>query len=215
MYQKKNYNQLTLFPADFLASLFPLPGNGPARKMTVISGRKWSELFNPSNPLGLLSKMLLESSIWHSTRCYLTWKIRLTPARRLLFQLAVSTPHTEETESGFWLTPSVTNIVSRSEESMRKRINWRKKTKHNSIPPGNLAEQLKYGIPIKDMRLIPTPMSSDFHGASSNCKRLIKKSNLSFFLHSGNSTSYPNPRFVEIMMGFPAGWTDLKPLEIL
>lgn len=54
--------------------------------MTGTSGRRCAELFRKSGPLGSLVRMCLESSIWRSTRCYLTWKVKVTPARRLLFQ---------------------------------------------------------------------------------------------------------------------------------
>ena len=84
----------------------PLPGTEEARKMTVTSGRKCYESYGKSLPLGSLVKTCLESSIWHSTRCFLTWKVKDTPHKRLLFRLAVSMPRTEETGSAFWPTPS-------------------------------------------------------------------------------------------------------------
>ena len=74
--------------------------------MTVTSGRKCSELYGNSDPLGSLVRMCLESSIWHSTRCFLTWKVKDTPRRRLLFRLAVSMPHTNGNDVVFWPTPS-------------------------------------------------------------------------------------------------------------
>ena len=100
------YEQLTLFPEDSLVSRSPLPGSEGARKMTVISGQKCSELCEKSGQLGLLVKMCLESSIWHSTRCYLTWKPTVTKGKHLLFRLAVSMPRTKEKESLLWPTPS-------------------------------------------------------------------------------------------------------------
>ena len=74
--------------------------------MTVTSGRKCCELLKNSSHVGLLAKMCLESSIWHSTRCFLTWKAKVTKHNALLFQLAVSMPHTKEKESVLWPTPS-------------------------------------------------------------------------------------------------------------
>ena len=47
--------------------------------------------------------------MWHSMMCVLTWKPKVTPRNRLLFQLAVSKRPIEETESGssekIWRTP--------------------------------------------------------------------------------------------------------------
>ena len=91
---EQDYKQLTLFPEDSPVNHFPLPGSAEAQKMTVTSGQKCAELLQSCDPLGLLGKMLLESSIWRSTQCYLTWKPKATPQGRLLFQLApAGAPH--------------------------------------------------------------------------------------------------------------------------
>ena len=70
----QDYEQLTLFQEGFLANPFPLPGSSGAKRMTAISGRKWSELSKNSGRFGLLEKMLLESYEWHSPIYYLNWK---------------------------------------------------------------------------------------------------------------------------------------------
>ena len=85
---------------DFPASRSVMPGSEEARTMTAISGRKCSESYKRQGQLGLLVRMLLESSAWHSTKCVLTWKQKVTKSSRSLFQLAVSMPRTEETEYG-------------------------------------------------------------------------------------------------------------------
>ena len=79
---------------------------------------------------------------------------------------------TKGIESGLWLTPSTMDISQRSPEAMQKRIAMREKIGRKSIPPGNLAEQVQTGMPIKDMRDVekhlrskkqsfPTPTSFD------------------------------------------------------
>ena len=102
---EQDYEQLTLFPADSPVNRSALPANSAARTMTVSSGRRCAELYAKSGRLGLLAKTCLESSIWHSTRCWLTWKALVTKRRRLLFQLAVSMPHTGGSGSLLWPTP--------------------------------------------------------------------------------------------------------------
>src|SRR5690606_3214887 len=48
-----------------------------ARKMTVTSGRRCSELLTKSDPVGLLVKTLLASSVWYNPRLTkLTWKAK-------------------------------------------------------------------------------------------------------------------------------------------
>lgn len=97
---------------DFPASRSVVPGSNEAKTMTAISGQKCSESYKRQGQLGSLVRMLLESSAWRSTKCVLTWKQRVTKSSRLLFQLAVSMPRTEETEFGLlrgggamWPTP--------------------------------------------------------------------------------------------------------------
>src|SRR6516225_8878938 len=94
-------------PADFLASLSVALGSDEARRMTAISGRKCCALLRKHDLFSSLQKMLLASSTWNSTRCYLTWRPSATPRGRLLFQLAVSMPRTDETGSGLWATPTM------------------------------------------------------------------------------------------------------------
>ena len=90
-----------VFPASHLAR----PGSEEARAMTVTSGLKCTDWCRSSGPLGLLEKMCLESSTWHSTRCLLNWKIVGTPAGRSLFRLRASMPRTSEIESSLLPTP--------------------------------------------------------------------------------------------------------------
>ena len=101
---ERDYEQLTLFQGDSLASLSVQPGSVGAQKMTVTSGLNCLELYKKSGPLGSLVRTLLESSLWHSTRCFLTWKISATPRKRLLFRLAPSMPRTDGTGARLWPT---------------------------------------------------------------------------------------------------------------
>lgn len=88
------YEQLTLFPAASPASRSPSPGSDEAREMTVTSGLKCCELLRSSGPAGCLVKMLLASSIWRSTRCFLTWKPSATPGGAVVVPAAaIDAPH--------------------------------------------------------------------------------------------------------------------------
>lgn len=104
--RRQDFEQSQYYQEDFLASHSVQPGSEEARRMTVTSGRKCCELYRKSGPLGSLVRTLLESSVWRSTRCYLTWKASATPARRLLFRLVPSTPRTEGTELPLFPTPT-------------------------------------------------------------------------------------------------------------
>src|SRR5690606_27875354 len=101
--------QLTLFAEDTLASLSPSPGSEEARRMTVTSGRKCFDLFGSCGPLGSLERMLLGMSLWASTMYFLTWKVKVTPAGRSLFQLRASAPRTKGKGSSSWPTPTASD----------------------------------------------------------------------------------------------------------
>lgn len=94
-------------PADSPASPSASQERREARKTTVTSGRRCSELLHSRDPLGSLLKTLLVSSRWHSTMCSLTWKAQATPRGRLLFRLQASERRIAEIDYGSLLpTPT-------------------------------------------------------------------------------------------------------------
>ena len=58
---------------------FPVLGNNGDLRTNGIYGPKCSALSGNCTPLGCLEKMLLASSIWGSTRRFLTWSRQATP----------------------------------------------------------------------------------------------------------------------------------------
>ena len=174
------FRQLILLQGDSLANLTVLPGSAKAQQMTETSGLNISELLKNSSQDMSLARTFLESSPPISTRCYLTWKTRATPARRLIFQLWPSMPRTDESVSSLWLTPSATNISKRGEEALERRKHYRNSINRKTVPPGNLAEQIQYGSPVTDMW--PTPRTRGIIGGSGSREMLrtkVKKGELS------------------------------------
>jgi hypothetical protein len=110
MTQYEMFPIATSSPQDTRANRSVSRGSAKAQKMTATSGRTSAKLLHKNDPLGAFSKMFMVTSQWASTKCLLTWKAKATPQGRLLFQLAVSMPHTEETASGsspeIWPTPT-------------------------------------------------------------------------------------------------------------
>ena len=184
--------------ADFLASLSALPGSAEARQMTVRSGRKCCALSRKQDPLGLLEKTLLASSVWNSTRCYLTWEPSATPQGRLLFQLAVSMPRTDGTGSGLWRTPD-TEADGRGEYKDPEKIRIRWERGHQVT----LSNQV---------RMWPTPKTPTGGGQMNRTTSGggIRKLEDPVSKSEGFNTGSLNPVFVEWLMGFPSGFTDLK-----
>lgn len=171
------------------------PGDDRARMMTVTSGRQCWKSSDASGPLGSLARMLLESSAWDSTRCLLIWNRSHTPAGRLLYRLLPLEQSTVETGSGFWATPT-------AGEQNDYNVNWESLAR--LYRGGRLMRQIASAF-------LPTPSAGDNRdrGGPSNAaiKRRIgigKQINLS--MHWDGPL---NPQFVEEMMGFPVGWTDI------
>ena len=163
--------------------------------MTVTSGLRCCESSENSGPLGCLVKMCLESSIWHSTRCLLTWKRKVTPARHSIFQLAVSMPHTEDSGSQFW--PTVTTDTA-SARTKRYKQGW---------------------MPLAAMlQMYPTPTTgAGLCGGTGNFKTLQRLQEIGKIteeerrqLSQGNGGK-ANPDFLEWLMGYEQKFTTLIP----
>lgn len=194
--------QMSLFSAEASldhASRSVLPGSEEARRTTVTSGLKCLELYQNSGPLGSLVRMLLGSSIWHSTKCTLTWKTKVTPSKRLLFRLAPLTRRTgatdaplsgverwkekitgEDGEPILWKTPIASDSANRE-------------FYHNSRGEPNLSGMVK---------MWPTPKAQNSRGNGEK--------------HGDGGPSLDvvvggqlNPDWVEWLMGFPVGWTEV------
>ena len=77
-------------PAASRASPSPPPENGVALRMNATCGRRCAALLPNCGPVGCLGKMLLASSIWGSTKRFLTWQKRDTLFSHSYFRLAAS-----------------------------------------------------------------------------------------------------------------------------
>lgn len=230
---EQDYEQLTLFQEDSPASRFLRPGSKEARQMTVTSGLKCAELLKKSDPLGCLVRMCLESSIWHSTRCYLTWKTSATPGKRLLFRLAVSMPRTREKESLLWPTPSTGAALCGGTGNFKTLQKMAEKgliteEERKALSQGNggktnpeLLEWLM-GYEQKFTELLPTLVASSANGAAANRfysqtvqverERHVRgyRGNLQELVEvtPRGVIGRMNPEYAEWLMGYQTGWTE-------
>jgi hypothetical protein len=165
MLKEKNIKQTSL-PEDSLANHSVLQEKEKEQMTIDISGMKLLESLENVNLDGLLEKtlkaLLTSTTAWCSDRCRLIWKKRVSKSNVLLFQLQASVLGTRENESGLWLTPTATDIGTRSKEAMERRKKYRTSIGRMTVPPGNLAEQVQYGKPVVNM--YPTPTASDSEG---------------------------------------------------
>ena len=200
---KQESQTLDLFVGAFHAKDLALQGSEKARQMTVTSGLNFLGLYKKSGPVGLLVKMLLGSSTWASTQCWLTWKVKITPSKHLLFQLAPSTPHTDEIGCGLLHTPTKTA----NQQSMKSGYLM-------PTPTQDAANRTKKyqqgGTPLSMAATMwPTPKARDWKDGRSEGLGTRHSPNLGQVVGQSQATGALNPTWVEWLMGFPEGWTDL------
>ena len=213
-YDPMGSDQLTLFAVDSHANHLAKPGSDLASQMTVTSGRKCSELYRKSSPLGLLVKTLLGSSIWGSNVRLLTWKAKPTKSNRLLFQLSPSAHHTEGTGFGLLPTPSA-QMAGEGPllDSLETKSGEKAKLGERAYNP-KTGKHVQITI-NRAVKMWPTPTTRDHKGARKPEAMAAKGRNpmtnsLGDAIGEGGVTGRLNPTWVEWLMGFPEGWTDLK-----
>ena len=230
---KQCRGQMSMFSAEAsldLANRSALPGSEEARRMTVTSGLKCLELYQNSGPLGLLVRTLLGSSIWRSTRCMLTWKTKVTPSKRLLFRLVPSTPRIGGTDAQLLPTVTAQDYKHRGPNSKQQGLPeyvrmWptpKASDCKGAGPSGSKSAEhdLKKHNLKGVVMFYPTPTTgAGLCGGTGNFQQLKKLKDSGQIteeerrnMSQGNGGQL-NPTWVEWLMGFPLGWTDLNASE--
>jgi site-specific DNA-cytosine methylase len=112
--------------------------------------------------------------------------------------------HQSVKESGLWLTPTATEMGARSEEALQKRKEYRSKIGRNTVPPGNLAEQVHYGMATTNMYPTPTSVQRPNEGNMRMMRKQVLQGNISredatamvgkdIFKAHGKVRMYPTP----------------------
>lgn len=232
--EAKGFDQLTLSAGGSPVSHLVLPGSKEARKMTVTSGLKCLESYQNLSPLGSLAKMLVGSQGWYSSKRLLRWTKKEMPSeksesystvqddisrmkywkvlkksdtksKRLLFQLVPSMPHTNEKESLLWATPNTMDYLpQRSPEALLRQATGSRKGRTR---PANLREQVDPEV----VAMWPTPRANLVQPILTEKLGQRNKGNLEEAVAaSGSIGGQLNPMWVEWLMGFPLGWSDLS-----
>lgn len=200
----QDYEQLRLFQEDSPASPSVWLESKKARGTTVTYGRKCSELSENLRRVGLWVRMYLESCELPLPTLSRTWSVKALTQSCLILKLRLSALriaekglHSSQTGNpGLWKTPVASDAANR-------------KFYHNSRGEPNLSAEVK---------LWPTPAARDYKGANS-VKHLMKpgggRNHLGQLANAVRMLQlYPggqlNPMWVEWLMGFPIGWTDLN-----
>lgn len=217
--------QLTLFQADSPASPFPWLESKRAKGMTATCGLKCSELSESLRRVGYLVRTYLESCELPPGTWSRTWSARAMTSRCLILKLRLSARSTGERESPLWPTPDTQN--ARNGNTMRKDAHGRHGVSlHHAVAmwPTPRASEYKGCGPIGNKSaeawnkqgyltaralysLFPTPRAQSATGPSEapNCQGSADLQTV-----AGGQL---NPTWVEWLMGFPLGWTDLSASE--
>ncbi len=226
-------DQLTLFPADSPASHFPWLESKKVKGMTATSGLKCSELSESLRRVGLSVRTYLESCELPPGTWLRTWSVKAMTSRCLILKLRLSARSTGERESR--LLPTVTATVGEKGSPKQRDSSGRPGLQMAAMMwPTPTTRDYKDGtakscanVPVNGLlgraiHLYSTPNARDWKCATAkewdnpkntrNLNRQIAK-----LYEGGESTEERNgqlnPMWVEWLMGFPLGWTDLSASE--
>ena len=129
-----------------------------------------------------------------------------------VYPLLIAERHTNETDSGLWATPTTMDrLPPKSAEALHKEAT---QARPGRSKPANLRDQ------VSNMRNWPTPAARDYKGARkpeamAKTGRNPETNSLPDAVEfQDGETGRLNPMWVEWLMGWPLGWTDLQPLEM-
>ena len=161
---------------------------------------------------GWLAKYDPDTSLWRTAQCSLLEDLNESLAtlprsgmtrNGLLWALPMLEQTTKGTESGLsqqmWLTPRVVEIDETPENFRRRMNSKRKNDRKNGF--GSVTMQVK--------AMFPTPTAHNAKECASPSE--FNRNTATLATHAGGKL---NPMWVEWLMGWPLGWTDLKPLEM-
>ena len=203
-------------PADSRASPSPQPESGGALRMNATCGRRCAALLPSCGPVGCLGKMLLASSIWGSTKRFLTWQKRDTLFSHSYFRLAASAHGMSAREllssRLMFPTPLASDKgTARDAASLDVFLSengiFRKRNKNGAIWSLSLSAAVFYMTPVASDGFRSTLKPSAYNPAKHNGNLSAQ---MVFQERPVSDTAALNPDWVEWLMGFPKGWTDVS-----
>ena len=205
---EQDYEQLTLSLEDFPASPSVWLESKKGKTMTVTSGLRCSELSENLRRVALLVRTYLESSALPPGKWSRIWSKRAITLSCSILKLRLSALSIDETELRLWRTPGASDSEGRGEYAT-----------YEAYKTGRLdkGKQLSLSNQVKFPQLWPTPRSCEWKGAAAN--RYPGGPNYRHQLCEAVEATPSgvigklNPTWVEWLMGFPIGWTDLNASE--
>ena len=192
---------LTLSPAASPASRFPWPESKGAKKMTVTDGLKCSGLSESLRRVGWWVRTFLESCALPLPTLSRTWSVKAITPSCLLLKLRLSERRTGESASHLWPTATARDYKDGTAKFCA------------NTPVNGL---LGRAIHATNAGLFPTPTTgAGLCGGTGNfqqlkalreCGMITEEERRSMSAGNGGSM---NPDWVEWLMGYPVGWTEV------
>ena len=190
-------DQLTLFPEDSPASPFPWLESKREKKMIVTSGRRCSELSESCARAALSVRTYLESSRLPPGRWSRIWSVLAITSSCLILKLRLSEHGTGGQGCS---SPESTKLFPTPKASDSK----------GSGPAGSKsAEHDLVRGNLRGVVLYATPCARDYRTGQRERYENPERMNALNDQIGGQL----NPTWVEWLMGFPIGWTDLNASE--
>ena len=205
-------DQLTLFPADSPASHFPWLESKKVKGMTATCGLKCSELSESLRRVGYSVRTYLESCELPPGTWSRTWSARALTSRCLILKLRLSGRATGEKESRLLPTGEALKQQGLITEQEFKQLSQGNRIERH---PGLIEWLMRYEQEFTKM--VPTPRAQmyrtapldRFWGGTGYKHQLEELVEVTPWGRIGQL----NPTWVEWLMGFPLGWTDLSASE--
>lgn len=206
-----------------------------------ISARPTRAMGGPGRP-GFLGRYDPASRSWRTSQISLLtntsdefsgiWPRSGMVSNGTVFRLRPSAPLTRETDSGFWLTPKASDTgKGEGQETFLARVRDRSDRCAHSLaaqvrdpktwptPRANDSQKRgdfdvlnpRNGLPAA-VRRVPTPSAHDGKGSSKPGQRRRQLTDPAMGVIDPGGLL--NPMWVEWLMGWPIGWTDLQHLEM-
>ena len=137
------------------------------------------------------------------------WKVKVTPSGRILFQLAPLVRRTKETDSGLWPTPTaMTGGTGVAPSHKNGKHGW------------NIGAAVNDSLSDSPVKLWPTPTRRDYKGGYSGGRIRNGKVSMDtldvavqYTDNQSRTSGQLNPTWVEWLMGYPTGHTELSASE--
>ena len=231
------YEQLTLFPADSHASHSPWLESKRAKGMIDTSGRRCSELSPSCARVALSVRTFLESSRLPPGRWSRIWSVLAITSSCLILRLRLSERGTDDQgysspASQMWPTPMRMDYAKERMRSTQQKAGSRRsldlpsavrlwptpraneyKDVLQSVPPSRQKDPGKCNLTqaVAMDQMLATPCARDYRtGQRKRYENQARANNI-----NDQVGGQLNPTWVEWLMGFPPGWTDLNASETL